>query len=219
MRAAGGDRRAYQPLCNQHFPSPEPEDVIRRLLAQCPYATFYIADLDAITGNDDNTAQIHTLARSFPDLSLWLDCGIRNYADFERLRLSHDNADLIVASETMSNQQLPTTLRAKGERFILSLDFDAGGLRGDVGLLECAEDWPDTVIALSLSAVGAAAGPDFAAVAEIRKKSNATGKSRRLIAGGGVRDTHDLAQLQRAGADAVLVANALYTDTLAKLEA
>ncbi len=214
MRAAGGDRRSYRPLGNARFPSAEPADVVRRLLERLERPAFYIADLDAITGGGDNAAQIRKIAREFPALDLWLDCGVRDRVDFERLRRAHPAATVITATETLADAQLPGALRSAREHFILSLDFDAGGLLGDAALLERTEDWPDTVIALSLFAVGTAAGPDLAAVSALREKC----AGRRLIAGGGVRDENDLAQLERAGADAALVANALYAGVIPKAD-
>ncbi len=210
MRAAGGDRRCYRPLGNARFPSPEPGDVVRRLFEQFGCSTFYIADLDAIGGDGDNKAQLNAIAREFPALDLWLDCGVRDQSGFERLHRAHATATMIVGSETLTDTRLPAKLRLAQTRFILSLDFGADGLLGDPALLECAADWPDTIIALSLPAVGTAAGPDLTTVAALRER----GAHRRLVAGGGVRDDSDLAQLKRAGADAALVANALYTGAI-----
>lgn len=210
MRAIGDDRQFYQPLDNARFPSPQPADVARRLSGQFECTTFYIADLDAITGDGDNAAQIRSLTREFPGLDLWLDCGVRNRADFERLRRTHATATIIVATETLSDARLPSVLRSAREPFTLSLDFGADGLLGDDTLLERTRDWPDTVIALSLAAVGSAGGPDLKTISALRKRC----KDRRLIAGGGIRGEQDLVQLKRAGADAALVANALYTGTI-----
>ena len=214
VRAAGGDRRAYRPLGNARFPSPKPTDVARRLLRQFECRVLYIADIDAITGDGDNGSCIREVAREFPDVDLWLDCGLRTREDFELLQRTYPDATIVVATETLSDAGLPAALRSAKKHFALSLDFGARGtLRGSpevAKLLEHPEDWPGTVIVLSLSAIGSAAGPDLATLSAVRGKC----AGRRLVAGGGVRDKNDLATLRRAGAGAALVANALYTGAI-----
>ena len=204
VHAAGGDRQLYRPLDTERFPSPELGDVVRRLAEH--HSTFYIADLDAITGAGGNSALIRDVVRAFPGATFWFDFGIRDRADFERHTRSCASMVPIVASETLHNAQLPAVLRAAGIEFVLSLDFGANGLLGEHGLLDCIADWPDTVITLALMRVGSSAGPDLKTVEEIRKRCG----DRQLIAGGGIRNEEDLKRLKQAGADAALVANALY---------
>ena len=214
VHAAGGDRRLYQPLGNARFPLSDPIDVVRRLLERSEFPLFYIADLDAITGDGDNAACIRRISREFAELDLLVDCGIRTRSDFERIRRVYPKPTVIVATETLRDVSLPSILHKEEKPFALSLDFGSGkSLEGPPGigtLLEHPENWPETVIALKLSAVGAATGPDLATVRALRSKC----RDCRLIAGGGVRGENDLTDLAHAGADAALVANALYTGTL-----
>ena len=210
VHATGGDRKAYRPLSNTRFPSSSPGDVIRRLHERLRCSTFYIADLDAIAGNGDNAPLIHELGGAFPEFDLWLDAGIRNHADFMRLRRCHATATPVVATETLSDRRLPETLHSAREEFILSLDFGADGLLGDESVLESSEYWPKTVIALSLSAVGTGGGPDLDNLLALQKKY----PRQRFVTGGGVRDERDLTQLEEHGVTAVLVADALYTGAI-----
>lgn len=207
VRAVGGERRSYRPLHTPRFPSPAPADVVRRLSKRLGCTTFYIADLNAVTGNGSNAEQISDVTREFPNLEFWLDSGVGNRADFERVKSAQPACVPIVATETLSDAELPAALCAEQERFILSLDFGPHGLLGADSLLERVPVWPDTVIALSLPAVGRGTGPDLATVAAVCKRR----AGRRIVAGGGVRDQDDLLRLARAGAAAALVANALYT--------
>ena len=210
VHATGGDRKAYQPLANARFPSSSPGDVMQRLHAQLHCNTFYIADLDAIAGNGDNASLIQELARAFPSFDLWLDAGVHNHADFMRLHRNHAMATLVVATETLSDPQLLQTLHAAREAFILSLDFGADGLLGSESVFASSEHWPETVIALSLGAVGAGNGPDLDTLSALQKKY----PRQRFVTGGGIRDERDLAQLEKQGITAVLVANALYTGAI-----
>ncbi len=208
VHAAGGERQSYRPLCTPRFPSPDPADVVRRLSERFGCKTFYIADLNAVTGGGkDNAEQISGVTREFPNFEFWLDSGIGDRADFERVQSAQPACVPIVATETLTDAELPAALCAEQKRFILSLDFGPNGLLGGADLLKRASAWPDTVIALSLPAVGTGAGPDLATVASVCRQC--TGQ--RVVAGGGVRNQDDLVQLARAGAGAALVANALYT--------
>ncbi len=204
---AAGERQAYRPLRTPYFPSPDPADVVRRLSERFRCATFYIADLNAVAADGNNEEQISEVTREFPDFEFWLDSGVGNRADFERVRSTQPSCVPIVATETLTDAELPAALCAEQKRFILSLDFGPDGLLGADELLERATDWPGTVIALSLPRVGTGAGPDLETVAAVRKRR----AGQRIVAGGGVRNQDDLLRLARAGADAALVANAVYT--------
>jgi phosphoribosylformimino-5-aminoimidazole carboxamide ribotide isomerase len=62
------------------------------------------------------------------------------------------------------------------------------------------------VIVMTLDRVGAFAGPDLAAFADIRRRAPQAA----VIGAGGIRDSDDLAAASRAGAHEWLVASALH---------
>ena len=202
VHARGGDRRRYRWLDTPLFPSADPVDVIARILSSfAPGApdTFYIADLDAITGEGDNRAVVAAVRARFPRLRLWLDAGACKRADVggpaRDARLS-----TVVGTETLADDLAAFA----GADYILSLDFGAKRAP-DADLLRRPGDWPRTVIALALDRVGAQCGPDYARLQALRARYRG-----RLIAGGGVRDPRDLCELQVCGIDGALVASAIY---------
>ena len=211
VHATGGDRKSYEPLANVFFPSSSPVDVIQKLHGRFHCETFYIADLDAISGNKDTTPAIRELIQAFPTFTWWIDAGIKNHSDFTRLSENHNAVMPIVATETLTDTRLPGKLHADRKEFILSLDFRNDGLLGDPAILESAEHWPETVILLSLACVGANAGPDTNRILAFREKY----PQQRFIVGGGIRNERDLTWLESHGITEVLVANALYTGTIA----
>jgi phosphoribosylformimino-5-aminoimidazole carboxamide ribotide isomerase len=68
--------------------------------------------------------------------------------------------------------------------------------------------WPADVIVMTLTRVGADAGPDIALARDIAARA---GLGRRVFAAGGVRNVDDLKRLADAGIAGALVATALHT--------
>ena len=199
---AGGNRHNYPPLKTDVFPSSEPLAVISHLQQQGGFDTFYIADLDAIMQTGSNAAIINDIIHRFPHLTFWLDIGIRNEDDYQAI-----SADVgyipIVPTETMQQLYLPDESQ---RHYILSLDFRNQTLLGPADILQQAGQWPATVIALSMNAIGGK-GPDFTVIDTVCKLNQHSS----IVAGGGIRTEQDLAALQQRGVASVLIANALYT--------
>ena len=207
--ARGGDRQRYRRLDTPLFPSAQADDVIARILSLfAPGApdTFYLADLDAISGNGENRSVITAIRARFPSLRLWLDAGFGKRGDVDGIRRDTSGGTLtpVVGTETLADD----LSSFGGADYVLSLDFGARRAPGD-DLLQRPGDWPRTVIALTLDRVGAQCGPDYARLRALRGRYRG-----RLIAGGGVRDERDLRELQACGIDGALVATAIYEGRL-----
>lgn len=171
---------------------------------------------------------LRQIRRELPHATLWLDAGIRNIDDYRRIRAEiarisdesgvarsaqpgqYDRLNkLIVGSETLTDLAVLEELKRTQMDYILSLDFDVRGLRGPDALSDAVDYWPRTVIVLALNAVGGG-HPRWDLLKDIR----ASDKKKKLAYGGGVRNRGDLEKIKAAGADYVLVANALYTSVL-----
>lgn len=207
MHARGGRRDHYLPLKSQLTSSVYPNAVIKQLLMWFRFTDLYIADLDAIeTGKIDKAfyLQLHQL---FPQLTIWLDTGIRHLDDW---LIWHDIPNLkpILGSESLEDLGLLKQLQPS--EFILSLDFRQGTLLGKFDLLELSDLWPDTIIVMSLDSVGSDGGPDRQLLRKIQLlKPNAE-----LVAAGGVRGKEDLTDLMETGIKGVLIASALHKGKL-----
>lgn len=198
VHARGGQREAYRPVNTPLCADPEPAAVARAYLSLHPFSTIYVADLNAITGKENNDSAVEAMCSSFPAVTFWVDAGpIWRFSARPNLRR-------VVGTET----GIPLESGRGSE--ILSLDFDAGGLVGDPAVLEHPENWPPEVILLNLGRVGSASGPDASRVPRLRRMAPHS----RIFLGGGVRDAEDLRTAGAAGIHGVLVATALHWGTL-----
>jgi len=209
VHARMGQRSQYRPIDTPLSSSSDPVDVARGLLSIFPFATFYVADLDAIEGLGNNDAVLAQLRREYPGVALWVDNGVADVAHARRW-LDAGMGQLVLGSESQSDDALVRALAAD-DRVILSLDYRAEAFDGPVALLNDAGAWPDRVIAMTLARVGSAAGPDWDRISEIKARAPA----KRLYAAGGVRAAEDLLALARAGIAGALVASCLHNRTLA----
>lgn len=210
VHAVGGHRDRYRPIETPLSPTADPADVARGLLSLFPFPVLYIADLDGIAGKGRNHDTICALRAELPQIELWVDDGSASAAAVASLARMSDVRP-VVGSETLANlDDLAAVSALEGVEPILSLDFKGEEYLGPEALLREPDRWPATVIAMTLAAVGAAAGPDLARVRRLKAAKPAA----KIVAAGGVRDGADVARLHDAGAAAVLVATALHAGTM-----
>jgi len=212
VRARMGERHLYAPIVTPLAASCDPLDVARGLLAVHPFATLYVADLDAIEGRGDNGAALDRIRRGCPGVSLWVDNGIADAAAAARW-LDAGIGSLVLGSETQADAALVRDL-AGDDRVILSLDFRGDAFQGPSAILDAPTAWPAKVIAMTLARVGSGAGPDLERLAAVRRIA----QGHRIYAAGGVRDAADLTALARAGIAGALVATALHDGRLGRAE-
>jgi phosphoribosylformimino-5-aminoimidazole carboxamide ribotide isomerase len=212
VRARMGERHLYAPIATPLAATSDPLDVARGLLAVYPFATLYVADLDAIEGRGDNSAALRRVQRGCPGVSLWVDNGIADASAAARW-LDAGLGSLVLGSETQADATLVRSLAAD-DRVILSLDFRGAEFQGPPALRDQPASWPAKVIAMTLARVGSGAGPDVDRLAEVRWIA----AGRRVYAAGGVRDAADLAALARAGVAGALVATALHDGRLRRAD-
>jgi phosphoribosylformimino-5-aminoimidazole carboxamide ribotide isomerase len=208
VRAEMGRRDSYRPIVTPLSASSDVVAVAEGLRTLFPFPAFYIADLDAIEGRAPNTKAIARLL-AMPDApELWVDAGV---ADAQALdtALAEPLLRPVLGSESQRDDSLLRRFRDH-PGLILSLDFFGDGFRGPPELLDQPDLWPENVIVMTLAKVGAAAGPDFARLEEIKRKA----KNRAVIAAGGVRGEADIRALSSLGIAAALVATSLHNGTL-----
>ena len=215
VHARRGDRDNYQPIVSPLCRGSRPVDVVAGLLSVYPFDTLYIADLAAIQRQGDHVGEIAELATAFPGLGLWVDSGLGDLAAC-RAWLSRGLGTLVVGSEAIADPAVVRLLRDEtpAGRLVLSLDFRGERFIGPAALATQAEHWPTRLIAMTLSRVGSGAGPDFARLAEIRRRAG----DRQIFAAGGVRGGEDLLELARQGVSGVLVASALHDRRIGRAE-
>ncbi len=170
------------------------------------FRRLYVADLDAICGHGDNTRCVRDISHRYPYLKIWLDNGLQPYPMPHRA--SHQCVQPVVGSESLSDarlRELSAALRSANAP-VLSLDFQHDAFLGPPALLADAGLWPTRVIAMALARVGSGVGPDLQRLRALAARSpHAT-----WYAGGGVRHSRDLRDLEHAGVHGALLASALH---------
>ena len=207
VHAKGGLRDFYEPIKSVLTCATDLTSVVADLNIFFPFNTVYIADLDAILGKELVLEQYQQLVADFPNISFWLDAGIREEKDLARL-FDIEGIRPVLASETLHDV---TLLPGDGET-ILSLDFRQGQFLGDQNLWEDEKLWPHQVILMQLDYVGTRQGPDIRLFNKIMDKN----KGVKVVMAGGVRGGKDLELLKEAGVAKVLVASALHDGGLSR---
>ena len=215
VHARRGERDSYRPVRSQLCAGSAPLDVAAGLLVAYPFATLYIADLDAIQARGGNTDSIRRIRQRFPALRLWVDNGLAEPSAC-RDWLAQGLGDLVLGSET---QRSGATLQALSdgdarERLILSLDYRDDRFLGPPELLSAQALWPHRLIVMTLSRVGSGGGPDLDLLRRWRKEAPA----KKIFAAGGVRGGEDLLALADCGISGVLVATALHERRIGQSE-
>jgi phosphoribosylformimino-5-aminoimidazole carboxamide ribotide isomerase len=223
VRGIGGRREEYRPIVSRLTASHEPFDVARALVAGFLPSELYIADLDAIAGNQPDWSSLAAIQSLGVDL--WVDIGIKDAADAQELAAA-GCAAIVCGLESLAGldalEELARDLGTK--RLIFSLDLRNGAMLGNL------ERWPvrdarDTVsvidcvarlgirrlIVLDLARVGEGRG---IGTEELCRCIASRHPEMEIIAGGGIRDMDDLRRLAASGASAALVASALHDQTI-----
>jgi len=212
VRARMGQRDLYRPIATPLAATSDPVDVARGLFAIHPFATLYVADLDAIEGRGDNGAALRRLQAGCRGVSLWVDNGIADAVAAARW-LDAGVGTLVIGSETQSDAALVRGL-AGDDRMILSLDYRGDTFQGPRAILETPSAWPARVIVMTLARVGSGAGPDLDRLAEVRRSA----AGRRIYAAGGVRSARDLAAIAALNAQGAVIATALHLQAITQNE-
>jgi len=206
VQAKAGQREQYLPLESLLTDSVELLSVVSDLLAFYRFNTVYIADLDAIAGDDSSLDDIALLIKQYPDISFWLDAGIRNIDDLNRvIKLGFVP---VVGSESLETLAVLQT----DKKIVLSLDRKIELQLGLSALWETPALWPEQIIAMDLDYVGMGKGPSYDLIEQIQ--SEKPGVS--IVAAGGVRAEKDLIQLASRGVKQVLVGSAIHSGMLTR---
>jgi phosphoribosylformimino-5-aminoimidazole carboxamide ribotide isomerase len=207
VRARMGQRQFYQPILSTLCKSSEPFNVLQALLELYPFSTLYIADIDAIQGVGHHENLIKKIAEQFPDIQLWLDCGLKYY----HLAMDIANIHLVIGSENIEHldhyfgisQKLPG-------KHLLSLDSSGEQTLGPSALHEDPSYWPDRVIGMQLKQVGSGLGANTDLLSRLARLNQLRPIPSALYAAGGVRHIQDCRQLRQQGVAGALVASALH---------
>lgn len=220
VRGVAGQRAEYRPIESCLCGSAEPLAIANAFRNEFGLSTLYVADLDAIQNAEPNFETYEALQAD--GFELLIDAGLRSTFDAETLLMA-GAAKIIVGLETWpSLATLEMMLQKIGpERVIFSLDLKNGRpirklddvLSDDPIDIGCAviECGVRELIVLDLASVGVASGPT---TLEFCQELKDFARKLKLITGGGVRSSADLATLREAEIDGALVASGLHDGSI-----
>jgi phosphoribosylformimino-5-aminoimidazole carboxamide ribotide isomerase len=219
VHAVRGRRKEYKPLKSVVCDSANPVDVAEAFV-KFGFRALYIADLNAIMGNGENSAVIERIAEE-TGLQLMLDAGVADIAS-ARTVLQHGASNVVVGTETLTdiNFVRQAVQRLGPEKVIVSLDMKNGQLLNKFNSAKS----PDPVdvlrdfrragltqlILLDLGRVGSGEGIDWALLRKVLRTTKM-----QVFVGGGVRDVADLVRLSEMRVEGVLVATSLHSGRIA----
>ncbi|WP_394753022.1 HisA/HisF-related TIM barrel protein [Crenothrix sp.] len=206
VHAQQGQRDHYQPIQSSLCQSSNIYQVIRAFLSLYAFDVFYIADLDALTGQGDHDNTINAVLRCYPKIMFWVDQGYR-LSSHRTNYLS--NYMPVLGSESYCENTVMQLKNFKGS-FVLSLDYKNNEMLGAKSLFNNSALWPNDIIIMTLDQVGNTKGPDFDKLRQFCQQY----PDKNFIAAGGVRDAEDLISLQNGGINQALVASALHSGAL-----
>lgn len=209
VHAKQGQRSHYQPIVSSLTPSSKPIDIVKAFMEVYPFDTLYIADLNAIQGihisANIHASVIQSIQNTFPQLTIWLDTGMRDLND--ALQWQGKHLSLVIGTESLKSIADYQEIRAKLlNSIVLSLDFMPGGYQGPEEFLHSSQYWPSDVIVMTLNHVGSSLGVATQQLAHQQKLA----QHHRLYAAGGVRNLDDIHHLKVLGIHGALVATALH---------
>ncbi|MFZ2403879.1 MAG: HisA/HisF-related TIM barrel protein [Methylobacter sp.] len=206
VHARQGNRQHYQPINTDLCKSSDIFQVIGAFLGIYEFDTFYIADLNAITGPGDHNHLITGVLTRFPQITFWVDKG---YQKYDRETQHPANYLPVLGSESYRNETI-SEIKAYKNDFILSLDYSNSGALGADSLFSDPTFWPKNIIIMTLERVGSHAGPDLDKLTEFCRQY----PDKNFIAAGGIRNKQDCMLLSEAGIHQALVASALHSGTI-----
>ncbi len=201
VHAKAGVRSAYQPINTPLCQSANVFDVIEAFLSLYDFPIFYIADLDSINHCGHHRKLITQIILQYPEIIFWIDSGLQ----YDQLGDVPENHTPVIGSE--SQRYIPQSVESN---HILSLDFKNNCPSGPAELFQQHPLWPKNIILMTLSRVGKNQGPDSNKI----KAYTTQYPEINFIAAGGIRNIHDLEQLQLLGVNQTLVASALHSGKL-----
>ena len=200
VHAKYGQRDNYQPIQSVLSEQPDIYSVLNGFLRLHAFDTLYIADLNAITQNGDNSTLIQQVIKDFPTITFWIDAGKILPQKFP------PNYMPILGSEYM-DKHCATYLAQFNHEFILSLDHGVVGERlGASELWHEPNYWPKEVIIMTLARVGSSQG----VASKELQHFNEAHPNKQFIAAGGVRNMNDIDILKKYNVKAVLLASAFH---------
>ena len=233
VHAIAGNRENYQPVQSILCDSANINDVVEGMVCKLGISTFYIADLDAISGKEGNLKNLSRLIRAYNEnetlskkISFFLDAGVTDIEGVKRL-LTAGIDKVVIGTETLlSLSALQDILTRYGaEKILLSLDMRDGEVVTKTqelklgtpleGLAKLLVLGVKDVMLIELDRVGTGKGLNNKLILGAHKLMKECGKIKcSLFLGGGVGSLDEILSLKEWGVRGVMLATMLHQGTL-----
>ena len=196
----------------------DPLAVAQRFCA-AGFERVHVVDLDAATGRGSNAGTVRRLLDQ-SDGGVQVGGGVRTAAGIDRLLAANASAVVVGTRAVEEPDWLAREARRNPQRLILAADVRGNRIVTSGWAHETAMTVDDLlgrtrdvplagILITSVDREGRLDGPDLPLYERLRSITTTS-----LIASGGVSSMQDLHDLKNAGADAVVIGMALYTDRL-----
>jgi len=213
VHAICGKRKSYQPITSTISNNCKPESILSAFFKLYPFKIIYIADLDAIQGNGNQSKLINKFASKYKECEFWVDAGIHQIL-IRKSNNTSKNIKFILGSEnTIPLHNYEKTIKNNPD-ILLSLDFNKNGLINNSYLLNSSSIWPKKVIVMMLHNVGSNNGIDTKHL----KNIISINKNSEIYLAGGIKNSNDIKSLNSKNIKGCLVATALHQQKITKKE-
>ena len=213
VHAKKGDRENYQPISSRLCSSAKPIEIVNLLFDLHSFKSLYIADLDALQKQGENTEIIESICNQYPEIEIWLDTGtnlIKHYLE----SLNLNSLRLILSTESIESISSFASIidTYPTHNFLLSIDYRSSNILG-LNILDQPDPiFPADILVLNLDNVGSNQG--IAIPPQINQQS--LFNSHKLFYGGGIRNNKDLLKLKKIGFSGALISSALHSGEISR---
>ncbi len=213
VRAICGKRKSYQPITSAISSNCKPETILSAFFKLYPFKIIYIADLDAIQGNGNQSKLINKFAIKYKECEFWVDAGIQQILTRKLDDMSKNIKYILGSENNIALHDYEETIKSNPS-ILLSLDFNENGLINNSYLLNNSSIWPKKVIVMMLHRVGSNDGVDTKHLENIV----ALNKNSEIYVAGGIKNSNDIKILNSKNIKGCLIATALHQQKITKKE-
>jgi len=213
VRAICGKRKSYQPITSAISSNCKPETILSAFFKLYPFKIIYIADLDAIQGNGNQSKLINKFATKYKECEFWVDAGIQQILTRKLDDMSKNIKYILGSENNIALHDYEETIKSNPS-ILLSLDFNENGLINNSYLLNNSSIWPKKVIVMMLHRVGSNDGVDTKHLENIV----ALNKNSEIYVAGGIKNSNDIKILNSKNIKGCLIATALHQQKITKKE-